>query len=205
MDRHPRRADGTRRLPQVLPYEPVPCKQCGAVLNPYCSVDYNAKLWVCPFCFSRNSFPAHYQVSCSPPPHTHPENPSPLHTPRNVQPPILPASRSGWTHHRGCQCAEWGRRGAHHAAALVGRPRSQGISEQNVPAELYPQYTTIEYTLTRPQPPHPPVYLFVLDTCLAEDELQAAKGSVQQVCESWWRRQGWTGTAPSQQQQRCST
>jgi hypothetical protein len=48
--------------PQVVPYEPVPCKQCGGVLNPYCSVDYYAKVWICPFCYSRNHFPAHYQV-----------------------------------------------------------------------------------------------------------------------------------------------
>lgn len=48
--------------PQVVPYEPVPCKQCGGVLNPYASVDYYAKVWICPFCYSRNHFPAHYQV-----------------------------------------------------------------------------------------------------------------------------------------------
>jgi hypothetical protein len=47
---------------QVVPYEPVPCKQCGGVLNPYASVDYYAKVWICPFCYSRNHFPAHYQV-----------------------------------------------------------------------------------------------------------------------------------------------
>jgi RNase P subunit RPR2 len=29
---------------QVVPYEPVPCKQCGGVLNPYASVDYYAKV-----------------------------------------------------------------------------------------------------------------------------------------------------------------
>jgi hypothetical protein len=35
-----------------------------------------------------------------------------------------------------------------------------------VPAELYPQYTTIEYTLPRTVQLHPPVYLFVVDTCV---------------------------------------
>ncbi|GBF99075.1 hypothetical protein Rsub_11846 [Raphidocelis subcapitata] len=110
-----------KRLPNmpVVPYEPVPCKQCGGVLNPYASVDYYAKVWVCPFCYCRNHFPAHYQ----------------------------------------------------------------GISEQSVPAELYPQYTTIEYTLPRASPLHPPVYLFVIDTCVAEDELAAAKASVTQALQ----------------------
>lgn len=59
----------------------------------------------------------------------------------------------------------------------------QGVSEQSVPAELYPQYTTIEYTLARTTPPHPPVYLFVLDTCLADDELAAMRSSVTQALQ----------------------
>jgi protein transport protein SEC23 len=95
----------------------VPCKSCGAILNPYASVDYYTKMWVCPMCFARCHFPPHYQ----------------------------------------------------------------GISEQNVPAELYPQYTTIEYTLNRTVPYHPPTYLFVVDTCVAEDELHALKTAVTQV------------------------
>lgn len=111
---------------QVLPYEPVPCKQCGAVLNPYASVDYYGKMWICPFCYTRNHFPVHYH----------------------------------------------------------------GISEQNVPAELYPQYTTIEYTMSRSVPLHPPVYLFVVDTCLAEDELQACKSAVTQVRGGAWGLHG---------------
>ncbi|WIA18955.1 hypothetical protein OEZ85_003624 [Tetradesmus obliquus] len=110
-----------KRLPNmpVLPYEPVPCKQCGAILNPYASVDYYAKIWVCPICYTRCHFPPHYQ----------------------------------------------------------------GISEQNVPAELFPQYTTVEYTLNRTVPPHPPTYLFVVDTAVAEDELHACKTAITQVLQ----------------------
>eukprot|EP00871_Galdieria_phlegrea_P002563 jgi/Galph1/3307/GphlegSOOS_G1950.1 len=93
----------------VLPYGPVKCK-CGCVLNPYCSVDFNAKLWVCPFCLQRNPLPPQY--------------------------------------------AE--------------------ISETRLPGELIPNFTTIEYTLSRPPGP-PPVFLFVVDTCINEDELQVLK------------------------------
>eukprot|EP00878_Enallax_costatus_P011529 GHUV01012035.1.p1 GENE.GHUV01012035.1~~GHUV01012035.1.p1 ORF type:complete len:713 (+),score=230.46 GHUV01012035.1:401-2539(+) len=103
----------------VLPYEPVPCKQCGGILNPYASVDFYGKIWVCPICYTRCHFPPHYQ----------------------------------------------------------------GISEQSVPAELYPQYTTVEYTLNRTVPLHPPTYLFVVDTCVAEDELQACKSTITQVLQ----------------------
>jgi len=52
------------------------------------------------------------------------------------------------------------------------------ISEQHQPAELIPQFSTIEYTLTR-QKATSPVYLFVIDTCMDDDDLQALKESVQ--------------------------
>ncbi|CAG7850057.1 Protein transport protein SEC23 [Serendipita indica DSM 11827] len=97
-------------LPPVL-YEPVTCKPpCRAVLNPYCQIDVRAKLWICPFCLTRNSFPAHYK----------------------------------------------------------------DISQANLPAELYPKYTTIEYTLARAAQT-PPIFLYVVDTCLDPDELKALR------------------------------
>lgn len=47
---------------QLVEYEPVTCKarDCQAVLNPYCFVDFNSKSWTCPFCMQRNHFPPHY-------------------------------------------------------------------------------------------------------------------------------------------------
>ena len=45
----------------MVPYEPVPCKTCGAILNSYATVDFNAQIWSCPFCLTRNHFPAHYR------------------------------------------------------------------------------------------------------------------------------------------------
>ncbi|PWA68364.1 protein PRD1 [Artemisia annua] len=60
-----------------------------------------------------------------------------------------------------------------------------GISETNVPSELYPQYTTVEYTLPVPdrQTLPQPVYVFVVDTCMIEEELRFAKLAVQQALE----------------------
>ncbi|WFD01160.1 GTPase-activating protein S23 [Malassezia yamatoensis] len=95
-------------LPAVL-YEPVTCKPpCRAVLNPYCQVDVRGKLWICPFCLSRNPFPPHYK----------------------------------------------------------------DISNTNLPAELLPKYTTIEYTLSRTAP-IPPVFVYVVDTCMEPEDLKA--------------------------------
>lgn len=52
---------GGLRSHVILPYEPVVCKSpCRAILNPYCQVDYRAKLWICPICLQRNTFPPHY-------------------------------------------------------------------------------------------------------------------------------------------------
>lgn len=51
------------------------------------------------------------------------------------------------------------------------------ISETNLPAELIPQFTTIEYQLQRPPAP-PPVFLLVVDTSGKEKELQALKDSI---------------------------
>ncbi|CAI4212152.1 unnamed protein product [Parascedosporium putredinis] len=46
----------------LLQFEPVTCKQpCRAVLNPFCQVDVRARLWICPFCLSRNPLPPHYK------------------------------------------------------------------------------------------------------------------------------------------------
>lgn len=100
-------------LPPVL-YEPVTCKPpCRAILNPYCQIDVRAKLWICPFCLSRNGFPPHYK----------------------------------------------------------------DISTTNLPAELLPKYTTIEYTLSRPAQT-PPIFLYVVDTCLDEPDLVALRSEL---------------------------
>ena len=49
----------------TLPYEPVTCKKCSGILNPYARVDYRSKVWVCPICFNRNNFPGKFRDSLS--------------------------------------------------------------------------------------------------------------------------------------------
>ncbi|KAJ8764595.1 hypothetical protein K2173_006467 [Erythroxylum novogranatense] len=69
----------------VLPYEPLTCTACGAVLNPYARVDYQSRIWCCPFCYRKNAFPISYS----------------------------------------------------------------GIGETNLPAELFPTYSTVEYKIDK--------------------------------------------------------
>ncbi|XP_044485969.1 protein transport protein SEC23-like [Mangifera indica] len=66
-------------------------------------------------------------------------------------------------------------------------PHYAAISETNLPCELYPQYTTVQYTLPRnPNSPNldpllSPVFVFVLDTCMIEEELGFVKSALKQA------------------------
>ncbi|KAJ8794417.1 hypothetical protein J1605_003184 [Eschrichtius robustus] len=57
-------------------------------------------------------------------------------------------------------------------------PAYAGISEVNQPAELMPQFSTVEYVIQRGAQ-SPLIFLYVVDTCLEEDDLQALKESLQ--------------------------
>lgn len=81
-------------------------------------VDFRTKLWICPFCLTRNHFPPHY---------------------------------------------------------------AENISETNLPAELIAQFTTVEYELPSAPVNGPPVFLFVVDTCVDEEEMDELKDSLQQT------------------------
>ncbi|KAI0761319.1 copii coat protein [Trametes elegans] len=48
-------------------------------------------------------------------------------------------------------------------------PHYRDISNTNLPSELLPKFTTIEYTLSR-SAAVPPIFLFVVDTCIEEDD-----------------------------------
>ena len=56
-------------------------------------------------------------------------------------------------------------------------PHYKDISPTSLPAELHAQYTTIEYTLSRAASA-PPIFLFTVDTCLEQADLQSLKESI---------------------------
>ncbi|KAK7387601.1 hypothetical protein VNO78_28514 [Psophocarpus tetragonolobus] len=61
-------------------------------------------------------------------------------------------------------------------------PHYHAISETNFPGELYPQYTTVEYLLPPSNSINPsPVFLFLLDTCLIEEEIQYLKSALRRA------------------------
>ena len=56
---------------------------------------------------------------------------------------------------------------------------AQHITETNLPAELIPDFTTIEYKLPS-RKAGPPVFLYVVDTCLDKKDLDELKDSINQ-------------------------
>ncbi|CAN4091826.1 unnamed protein product [Withania somnifera] len=129
----------------ALPYDPLICTQCNAVLNPYARVDYQTRIWICPFCYRKNPFPKSYL----------------------------------------------------------------GINENNIPAELFPTYSTVEYHLGKKGLAQNhnsssnllkipsfsssssgldwagygvgPAFVFVVDGCTVEEELKVVKNEVLHV------------------------
>lgn len=57
---------------------------------------------------------------------------------------------------------------------------AENISESSLPAELIPQFTTVEYQL-QTQQSGPPTFLFLVDTCVDEDELTHLRDALQQT------------------------
>ncbi|OIV89792.1 hypothetical protein TanjilG_31378 [Lupinus angustifolius] len=65
-------------------------------------------------------------------------------------------------------------------------PHYSQISETNLPGELYPHYTTVQYTLQNPNPNYDhsaqsPVFVFVLDTCMIEEEMEFVKSEIRRA------------------------
>ncbi|KAF6769737.1 hypothetical protein AHF37_11193 [Paragonimus kellicotti] len=52
------------------------------------------------------------------------------------------------------------------------------MTEEKLPAELMPQFTTLEYTIPK-APCIPPIFVFVVDTCIEEPEFTQLKESLQ--------------------------
>ncbi|XP_077234856.1 sec23/Sec24 protein transport family protein [Tasmannia lanceolata] len=62
-------------------------------------------------------------------------------------------------------------------------PHYGSITEENLPGELFPQYTTIEYESPSEKSSIPPVFLFVVDTCIIEEELGFLKSALTQAID----------------------
>jgi protein transport protein SEC23 len=59
---------------------------------------------------------------------------------------------------------------------------AENISPERLPAELMPEYTTMDFILPT-RPACPPGFLYVVDACAADEELEALKDSILQSLE----------------------
>ena len=100
----------------LLEYEPLKCR-CGSIISPLFNYSTRSKVWECPFCKTRNTFPKAY---------------------------------------------------------------ADFISDENLPAELFKENNTVEYKLNTKQA-NPPIFMFLIDTALEEDELNQLKESIQEI------------------------
>jgi protein transport protein SEC23 len=50
---------------QLLQYDPILCKSCRSVVNPYNHIDFRQKTWDCPFCGEKHLFPSNYASQMS--------------------------------------------------------------------------------------------------------------------------------------------
>ncbi|KAJ9172514.1 hypothetical protein P3X46_015744 [Hevea brasiliensis] len=60
-------------------------------------------------------------------------------------------------------------------------PHYASISDDNLPAELFPQYTTIEYETPGEKCSSSSVFMFVVDTCIIEEEMAFLKSALSQA------------------------
>ncbi|KAG7277751.1 hypothetical protein CRUP_023039 [Coryphaenoides rupestris] len=194
-------------LPPIQ-YEPVLCSRatCRAVLNPMCQVDYRAKLWACNFCYQRNQFPPTYAgiSEVNQPAELLPQFSTieyvvqatrmvvpvaALLTPLRERPDLPPIQYEPVLCSRAtcravlnpmCQVDYRAKLWACNFCYQRNQfpPTYAGISEVNQPAELLPQFSTIEYVVQR-GPQMPLIFLYVVDTCMEDEDLQALKESLQ--------------------------
>ena len=57
---------------------------------------------------------------------------------------------------------------------------SEFISDENLPAELFKENSTVEYKLNL-KPANPPIFIFLIDTAVLEEELNQVKESIQEI------------------------
>ncbi|KAM7274815.1 hypothetical protein ACFE04_016681 [Oxalis oulophora] len=60
-------------------------------------------------------------------------------------------------------------------------PQYASLNDENLVAELFPQYTTIEYESPAEKSTVPPVFMFVVDTCIIEEEMGFLKSALSQA------------------------
>ncbi|XP_031098503.1 protein transport protein SEC23 [Ipomoea triloba] len=148
----------------VLPYDPLICSDCGAVLNPYARVDYTTRIWACPFCYRKNPFPKSYLAIS--------EN--------NIPAELFP-TYSTVEYQLGKKGLAMGHNNNHSAPNLVpgfgnGSPRSPGASFSSLPS-----FSGSSSSVGPGADWTGPAFVFVVDACTPDEELRVVKNELLHV------------------------
>lgn len=145
----------------ILPYEPLICVRCGAALNPFARVDYQSKIWLCPFCHHKNFFPKSYAGIGE---NNLPAELFPTYSAVEYHPgkaSTLPVSSS--------------------SSNLNLRPQwGNGVSSSSL-SSLMSSASSSSTSLSMADPRAGnvgPAFVFVVDLCMVEDELKALKNEL---------------------------
>ncbi|XP_021911042.1 protein transport protein SEC23 [Carica papaya] len=146
----------------ILPYDPIICARCGAVLNPYARLDYQSRIWGCPFCFHKNIFPRSYSEIAET---NLPAELFPTHSSVEYAPAQKIASP------RGNLAAGW--------ANGVNRFSSNSLSSMVSPRG---SFSSLSGGSGGPAE-FGPAFVFVVDACMEEEELRSVKNELLLVVE----------------------
>ncbi|KAF5186568.1 transport protein SEC23 [Thalictrum thalictroides] len=148
----------------LLPYDPLFCNQCNGVLNPYARVEYQSRIWFCPFCYQKNPFPRSYSGIG--------EN--------NLPSELFPTYSTVEYHHKGPKTLvsssvsninpSWSRSGlsSPSLSSLMSSPSLNSSFSSSSLSGLDSRGNGIGF-------------VFVVDTCSPEDELRALKNELLHV------------------------
>lgn len=146
----------------ILPYDPVVCYHCGAVLNPYARVEYASRIWFCAFCQTKNTFPRSYAGigETNLPAELFPTYSVVEYAPgrKNASPSVNTGLNAGMNHNwaNGLSSSSLSLSSMISSSSSLSLGDSRGVG---------------------------PAFVFVVDTCSAEEELRALKSELLRVLE----------------------
>lgn len=150
----------------ILPYDPLICSHCGAVLNPFARVDYQTRIWVCPFCNWRNPFPKSY-----------------LGLNENNIPAELFPTYSAVEYHLGKKSMNLNQNPGFGSGSGYGNGLILSGSSPVSRIGSFSRSNSSLSGLDRVGPGYGPgpAFVFVVDLCTAEEELRVLKGELLHV------------------------
>ncbi|KAL1320022.1 hypothetical protein HN51_064779 [Arachis hypogaea] len=153
----------------IVPCDPLNCSRCDAVLNPYARLDYQSRIWHCPFCSQRNPFPRSYSDIADT---NLPAKLFPTYSSVEYAPAHVPSSSNSLL----------------SRAPITSPPSSSSLPPRVLSSSFSSSSSLVSVAAAAADPRGPglgpgPALVFVVDLSSAEDELRALKKELLLVME----------------------